>query len=394
MKKIILLLMIAAVCLSSGCSQLSSSRIEIDRVFIVRVIAIDKISDNKVRLTLTSKNINPSQDSQASGSSKSEILISEGETVFDAARYLMTHSNKRPHFGHTEFILFGEETAKDGILPYLDFISRNSEFRYNAKIYIVRGDTASGLIMKSNTGNAYLGDKISSLEDDANFLSVSVQVSLNEAIYIFSKNNISTYIPYLEVKDNFTGSLGISSDMADLDKISMHGYAIFKNDKLYDFLDNEYSMGVNFVRNIIDSGVILIEASDGKKISFEILHNKTKLYPSIEENGLSCTVKVKVDCNIAETMSKVDITNPQVIADLEAKLDEAVKTKLEKIISYAQENNVDIFSILTAFIIKYPSARNELRDKWGQLFPELNFKVDVRANINRSQLLNDAAGSR
>ncbi len=72
----------------------------------------------------------------------------------------------------------------------------------------------------------------------------------------------------------------------------MHRYAVFKEDKLYDFLDDEFSRGINWVRNIIGSGVILVNAPDGKKVSLEIIDSKTKITPYMDENGISSTIKV------------------------------------------------------------------------------------------------------
>ncbi len=385
MKKVYVFIIVIALCFISGCSQLGLTNTEIDKIFVVRIIAIDRIGENKVRIVLTTKSINQGNMGTNGGQSKSEMIVADGETVFEASRLLLTYADKRPHYGHTEFILFGEDTAKDGILPYLDFVSRNPEFRYNAKIYIVRDSTAFDFITKTSSGDTYLGDKLISLEEDAPETSISTQVSLTEALYIFDKKSIATYLPCLHIHE------GTSKNEVE---VSLHGYAVFKEDKLYTVLNDDLSRGISWIRNLVVSGVILIDAPDGKKVSMEIIESKTKIIPRIDKNGMSCTIKIMFNSNIAESMSRVNIFTLQYIPILESKQEEVVKKEIEQILKYAQEQNLDMFSIISKFIMKYPSSKNELREKWGELFPEINFNVEVESNINRSYLLRESTGTK
>jgi spore germination protein KC len=374
----------------TSCSQLMSNRSEIDRIFNTRIIAIDKLDENKVLYTITTKTaVSGSQDKQGSSTS-SEILVSEGATVFEAARNMAAYAYKRPHYGHTEFIIFGEDTAKDGILQYLDFISRNQEFRYNAKLYIVQGDSASSFIKKVATGNIFLADRLAIIEDNSFALSKSGKVTLAEALFIFSKDNVSTFLPVLFIVPSKSGE---DSAKGAYD-INLKSYAIFKEDKLYAFLDEKLSRGVNWVKNRIQSSTILVDAPDKKKVSMDIIQNKTSIKPYLDENGLQCTISIKFNSNIAETISKEDIFNKEGLDYLKQQQEDQVKKEVEKILSYAQEKNMDIFGIVSNFSIKYPMMKNELRENWPKLFPEIKFNVEVDSKINRTYLINESATSK
>lgn len=374
----------------TGCSQLMRNRSEIDRIFNTRIIGIDKSAENRVLYTITTKTAaSPTKGQQAEGA-PSEILVSEGATVFDAARNLAAYAYKRPHYGHTEFIIFGEDTARAGILPYLDFISRNQEFRYNAKIYIVQGHSANSFIDSINEGNMFLADKLSILEDNAYALSRSDKITLAEALFIFSKDNVSTFLPVLAIAPTKSGK---NSAEGKYD-IILKGYAVFKEDKLQVFLDEELSRGINWVKNKIKSGVILVEATDKKQVSMEIIQNKTSIKPHLDENGLQCTISIKFNTNIAEILSKEEIFNKKSFNYLEEQQEKQVRKEVEKILAYAQEKNIDIFGLVSNFSIKYPMMKNELRENWQELFPKIKFNIEIDSKINRTYLIKDPANKK
>jgi len=388
MKRVLLIFFLfSQFIILTGCSQLMRNRTEIDRIFNTRIIGIDKLEENKILFTITTKaGATNSQNSQE-GAKASEILVTEGATVFEASRNMQQYAHKKPHYGHTEFVLFGEDTAKEGILPYLDFISRNLEFRYNAKIYIIRGDKANSFISRVNTGNLFLADKLSLMEDNAYAQSKTSKVTLSEALYIYSKKNVSTFLPVITIAPTMVGE---SQSEGNYDLI-FKDYAIFRKDKLEDYLGDELSIGVNFVTNRIQSGIILIDAKDKKKVSMEIIESKTSIKPYMDENGLKCTINVKFNTNVAETLSKQDIFTEDGFQFLEHQQEAQVKKEIEKVLSYAQEKNMDFFGILTKFRIKYPMMKDELDEKWNELFPEIKFEVKVDSNVNRTYLIKDAA---
>jgi spore germination protein KC len=374
----------------TSCSQLMRNRAEIDRIFNTRIIAIDKIENNKVLYTITTKAGVTAEQGQQGGPKATTVIVSEGATVFEASRNIMQYAHKRPHYGHTEFILFGEDAAKGGILPYLDFVSRNQEFRYNAKIYIVRGYTANAFLEMLNSGDTYLADRLSILEDNAFALSRSSRVTLSEALFILSKENVSTFLPIVNIAPT---KVGESPSEGNYDMI-LKDYAIFDKDKLVAFIDDELSMGINWVKNRIQSGVILVEAKDKKKVSMEIIQSKTSIKPYMDKNGLQCTISIKFNTNIAETLSTEKIFTKESYDHLKQQQEKQVKKNVEKILSYAQEKNMDIFGLISNFSIKYPMMKNELSDNWKELFPKIKFNVEVASNISRTYLINESANSK
>lgn len=372
----------------SGCTKFASGRSEIDKLFITRIISMDEGQEGKVKITLTTKSLSTGGGGQEA-MQKSESIVSEGDTVFDAARNLMVYSDRKPHYGHTEYILFGEALARKGILPYLDFVSRENEFRYNAKVYIVKGDTADSLVKKTNTSKMFIGDRISSVEEHLPYTSLSSIITLNEAMLVFDNKNLDTFIPFIEVTDTMT-----SEKKQDKFDILLRGYAIFRKDKLSYFTSKEEARGINWMMNRIDSGIIIVKSKSGEKISLDIIDNKVKIDSKIEGDELHCMVDISFTTNINEMMGSESVIDKESIKYLIEQQNKAIKKEAENSIRIAQENNSDHFSTITKFILKYPMMRDYLNKNWKDLFPDIKFDIKVTSNIKGTYLLDEPTGSK
>ena len=391
MRKIVCLTFIFLMLITiTGCTQIARSKIEIDEAMFVRVLSIDKGEDNNVKVTITSKNM--SSTSSGSGQTtkqESYNSSSEGKTMFEAVRSLWAFADRRPYYGHTEFILIGEEAAREGILKYLDYISRDHQFRHNSRIYIVKGGSASSLVEDTSTSDLFVGERLKNLESNIVGLSISSKVTVAEAMFIFDNPNVSTFIPCIEKTKK------IVKESQDKDKydITINGYAIFNKDKLARYLLNKESRGINWIKNRIASGVILVKGKKGEDISLEIINSQTKIKPQITKNNLSCTIKVDVNTNIDEITAPDDVFDRASIDYLNKQQDKAIKTEIENVLNMAQKSNLDFFGIIQEFHMKYSGSWKEIEKNWAVLFPQIEFNVVVDSMINRTYLIKEPTGS-
>lgn len=379
----ILLIITAAL---SGCIQLAQSRAEIDKLFITRILSIDEAQDGKVMVTLTTKSL--TLGGNGGESPKGESISAVGNTVFEALRNMTSYSYRKPNFGHTEFILFGDSIARKGILPYLDYISREHEFRYNAKIYIVKGGTASSIVKNANTSRLYVRDRLSDIEENAAVQSLASIVTLNEAIQILEKKSLDTFIPYIEAVTTKT-----TEEKQSVYDISLGGYAIFRDDKLLYYAPGKESRGINWIMNRIGSGIIEVKGSTGEKVLMEIIYSRVKLTPKIEGSKLRCSVDVFFTTNISEVYGRKNVFTIDSLKYLKDQQEEAVKHEIEDTLMKAQKYKSDHFGIISKFIIKYPLLKNYLQENWQDLFPEIEFDINVNSVIKGTYIINEPAGS-
>ena len=382
-KYAILTALLALMAALSGCTQIIMGRAEIDKLFIVRVFSFDEAEKGKARITVTTKDLSTGEGGEGA-TQKGESVVSEGDTVFDAARNLSTYLDRKLNAGHTEFILFGESIARKGVLPYLDLISRHPEFRYNAKLYIVKGDTANSLVEKANTSKYFVGDRLARIEEHIGRTSISGMVTLNEALLIFDERNLDTFIPYIEpVPTRVSGEKPGTCDMV------LSGYGIFREDKLLYFASWEESRGINWIMNRIGSGIIVVKDQTGQEISLIIIHGNSKVKPRIEGGELHCAVEISFSTNIGEIMGGRSIFDRASLDYLTEQQEKSIKREVENAIRIAQEKNSDHFSIISKFGIKYPLLRDYFQKNWQELFPDIKFEVSVDSRIDGTYLINE-----
>ena len=382
-KYAILTALLALITALSGCVQIAMGRAEIDKLFIIRLFSFDETKEGKVKITVTTKTLSTGEGGEQS-LQKGESIVAEGETVFDAVRNMSTYADRKLNAGHTEFILFGESLARKGILPYLDFISRHPEFRYNAKLYIIKGSTANSLVEKASTSKYFVGDRLARIEEHTGRTSTVGVITLNEALLIFDEGYLGTFIPCIEpVPTRASGEKPGTCDMI------ISSYAIFREDKLHYFTSREESRGINWILNRIGSGIIVVKDQTGQEISMVIIHGASEVKPRIEGGKLYCSVEVSLVTNIGEIMGGRSIFDRASLDYLTEQQEKSIKREVENAIRIAQEKNSDHFSIISKFGIKYPLLRDYFQENWQKLFPDIKFEVSVDSRIDGTFMITE-----
>lgn len=378
----ILITLIIITAVLSSCRQIAMGRAEIDKIFITRLISFDVTDKDRVRITITTKNLSVGAGEETS--QKSESIVSEGDTVYDAIKSFSEYSDRKVNAGHTEFILFGESLARKGILSYLDFISRHPEFRYNAKVYVVKDDTASSFVERANTGNLFVGDRIARIEDNMGRTSLVSPVTLNEVLFILDEKNLDTFIPYIEpIPTRTTGEKPGTCD------ILITGYSLFSEDRLVRFLSKEQSRSINWLMNRITSGIITVKDQKGQEVSMVIIKGACKTIPRVVGNELHCSVEVSFTTNVGEIMGGKSVLDKASLDYLTTQQEKIIKSEVENTIKIAQENNSDHFSMISRFRMKYPLMWDYFRENWKELFPDIKFDVSVNSRIDGTYMINE-----
>ncbi len=160
MKRLFLLLPALFLLVSCGNGAFFPPSREIEDMSLVRVLGID-LEDGNIKITGLTAGGAESESAAFSGS---------GATLAEAVGLLSRlPAGKNAVFSHAESVLIGEEAAERVIPETLDFISRSNELRLGTRLFIVRGDTAAGLIDECG---GELGDLLSLLGENSPFLGV------------------------------------------------------------------------------------------------------------------------------------------------------------------------------------------------------------------------------
>jgi spore germination protein KC len=365
----------------TACENPIIGRREINDLEFARSLAIDtsKTIPDGVMLTLASQRIKIGSGGSA-GETESSKVSSEGQTMFEAVRNFSTYLDKRPFWGHLEYVVIGEEAAKKGIYKYLDFLSNDHEIRLNINVFVMKGGRAEELMERAERGDRFIFDRLKGLIDSVGGQSVTNPVNLIEIMYTQDMKCLSLYLPCVQMVDVTKGG---EEQIMD---IKMAGFAIFDEDRLAGYLDEDMGRGLNLLRNKMKSAIYVVNTQKGSKVSLEIINSRTKFYPEIKDGNLFLKVKVNIESNIGEIDSNEDIFHSEIFDYLEHEHSKLVKQEIERVIEYAQEETgLDFFGTAQSFYLKYPIKWKQLYKKdWKTWFPKIKFNVTVESKFRRT----------
>ena len=376
MKKIYLFILLVFSLSFSSCENYKIERKEIDETMLISVVGIDVSPEGKVLITICPKIANASGNG-SDIQSKSYIINSEGDTLFDAVRTISTVSNTRPFLGNVEHIIIGEDASKKDILKSLDYFSRDHEFRLNIKVFVTKDCNAKDILEQASNSNIVLSDYLKGLLSNVDNNSISSEIELSNLINKFDNEFLSPYIPCLSLGKRNNTTISQFS-------IQLNGYGIFKNSKLIGYLMDKDARGLNWAIGKVKSGVILVKDINGDNIALEITEANSKIIPQFSKEKLSVLIKIRTSSNIAEVDGKEDIFTKDYFSYLERQQNNIVKSEIKGAMYFSNKNNSDIFDINGAIFRKYPIAWESLKKQWTKLFPEIDIKLEVNSKINRS----------
>ncbi len=397
MKRIIITAVIMLIVLT-GCEQkrLLPPRTEISELNLVRVIAADKGEDDNILVTITSKKEGESGgmtggDSGQASAVQVIVLSAEGQTVESAMRHLQTFINKKVFWGHCSFYLIGEEAARQDIVKYMDFFSRDHALRLDSNVYITKGK-ASEFLEKSNMPGFFIADFFKSLVKDVSLVSFSDSMEISDIINSLDENRtFGVAVPVLTLTEEIVRAKGMEDTLEK--HIRQEGYAIIKDFKLVEFIDPPYSRGYNAINNKLIQGFINITDQSGTNVGMEILKSATKIKPIVEKGQLKeVRIVNHLETNIDEVHSKLDIFQPDSIAFLEQQQAEVIKAEMEECIRVAKQTNADFLGVGKAIHLKHPVIWDRIKEQWNEIFPELDIKVEVESHVNRTYDIREPTG--
>lgn len=343
----------------------------------ITVVGIDE-ENGKVELTIILKLIQPVTNEESGKKQKISIYTSYGETIFDAVRNFHAYTDKDIFWGHADYIIIGQDTAKNGINKYLDFFVRDHETKLNAKVVITQNSTASEFINNTDVEQSTLNDMLKSLFNDTDALSQSYPVSLMDYMHMINDKRMELYLPCVQMV-NYRKKADNEIDKKD---VQLNGYAIFNEDKLIGIVNDKMARGVNWLINEVASGIIVAKDQKGNKISLEIINAESKIEADFSKDIPSAKIKIEFTTNIGEYQGDDDIFHNDIIEYIVKEQNKIIEKEVENIIHYLQTKKCDVAGFCNKIYHKYPVKSKDIGN-WGDIFKKMEISVEVTSRINR-----------
>lgn len=369
-KKGIAILLLTAVALcTAGCRRNDINRREIDTIDFVRMAAIDAEESNQMRVTLETVEAAEGEETQG----KSRLLSAAADSFAEAFLQMQEEQDKLLNLAHSDFFLVGEEAAKRGMAPYLDFVSRNNQIQLTAEVFVVKGMRAAELLQQCGETGTSVSKRLENLTDKVRELSVVKRTSVIDVMEMTDDPYNAMKIPYLEAvrKENGQTALKIG------------GYALFRDNVLTAFAGEEASRGITFFDGEVYGGVLPVRTADAAVVT-RISNAKTKTKISTEQNALRVRVQVELHTMLEETHAAKNLFLPEEYDALLHAQNQYVVQLLRQAAETAAESETDALSLAKTFSMQHPILWEERKENWQQWVRGAQFEIAVSTQTERS----------
>lgn len=379
--------------LTSGCW----SRREIETLGFVMAIGIDKAQeDGKIQITavIAKPFAIGGGDKGVPQESPAWIVSSTGLTAFDAVRNFASQSPRRFFFAHNRWIVFGEEFAKDGIVPALDLWSRNGETRRTAYVAVAKGATASDMLQTQFELERMPSEGArGTLLDAERALSSVVVISLSEFVQSLESAGSSAVAGRVEMVPR-PQEFDIRGEVVR-EKVGasarFSGAAVFSGDRLVGWLDKSETRGMSWIHSKIKSGVIVIDnpQTPDSYVSIRISRARSQNKIAVENGRAVAHIKVEAEGDLGDTTNLIEpLQDRDLWSSMESRMAEVIRQEIRTAVSRGQELQTDYLGFGTMLYRSNPKLWEQLKDDWqDNVFPEMELEIDVRATIRRMGLV-------
>lgn len=362
-------LLILAGCWSYG---------EVNDRYLVAGVAIDFDIDTEEYI-LTVEIINPKETEIGINS---RIFSAKGETLHRAIRNLIMESGKILYWGHAKVAIISKEIAKKNIIPVLDLIYRDIEFRDDIWL-LISGEDSAGVILSTPEEKLH---RINSLHlDDI--------MKTDEFISQFKGTQVWKFVKDLYV-EGISPTIPITKLVTSGDyKLSeIIGTAIFKGDRLIGMLNEDETQAFRWATGDLKGGKIVVKTKldngEATNVTLEIGKGKSSINSVYEEDRIKIIIEIKQNIlNIAQ----IDGTDDFIADEGREKLKEDIKEKIRREIlalvkKVQKKYKSDIFGFSTAIKKEMPQTWKKIKPNWEEVFSDLDIEVKVDLDIIGSAL--------
>lgn len=392
MRRLAPLLLVAL--LAGGCWD----RTEVNDIALVTAMAIDVGSEHPYRLSLQiilPQLVGARSPGGGGGSSPSQaqqvaIVGREGRSLMEAADSIQREVSRWLRFGHTSFIVLGEELARRGITDVIGFLATHRGVRLRTPVYVAEGDGLAVLkaqpLLEGTPGEVV--EELGSMQNLPRATVGSVADELGREGIEPVMARIST-TPALSPA-GFDGGGGGGGQGAASTRLELRltGAGLFQGDRLVDFVGPQEAMAIAWVRNRTLESLFTVFPPEGGLVTFNALKLRSRLEVVPVDPRPQVRIHLTTIGELLENSARLDLTDPVVVNRLERLVEATVAAEIAHAIESVQKRGTDVFGFGFALFKRDPRAwRERWAREWDRVFPTLPVQVTATVDARRIGLV-------
>lgn len=351
--------------------------VDIQKTAVILAAGIDRSGEG---YELTAQISVPKGGEKAGGTASVE-LSGKGETVADCLMMMYADSGWIPKFDFCSLVLLGEEAAREGAMPALNYFLHNEYMSDNCAVAVAEG-SAGEMLKKTSAIDDTPSLAIHKLfSGAAEKTGAAVKNTLREFAVGTLGVSRSSFMPFIRTlpHESGTGSSEGSGGEGGAEGSGGSGQsgsegsggeedapvlfraeetALFREGKLTGLLSAEETLAFNLVRGKVKAGILTVEGEGGEPVSLSIKRGggSAKLgEENVPRAKLSVRLKVLVSDRTEEDFMAGTETNVATDED-ERRAEELIASYIASLWEKCQISGCDLFLLARELYRKDPKA--------------------------------------
>ena len=352
------LLAVITALLLTGCSGLPAAR-EMGDMALLRTLGVDP---SPAGVAVTGSTGPRARGLQGDGE-PALTLSADRESLSGACLAMQGQSDSFVFFGYVDQLLVGEELAKEGVRPVLDYFSRNAELGLGAQLWLVRGTSARDAL--SAGGDEGVDARLETIQNDSK-MGIANLTRTAGAVYTDLLELGSAYVPALSPAE------GGGAVLAEW------GYGILKGDALAGFLEGEPAKGLELLAGGPASDIIEVELPEGP-VSVKVTSAHTKGRLAFQGDTLSSlTVTCKVETRLSEYRERPE---GEVLEQLRIEVEHRERRRIEAALGQLRAWRADCTGLGAKAGMFHPARWQAVQADWPEWFSQVPVEIQVEVRI-------------
>ena len=390
---------------------------EIETLAIVRALAIDYLPGRPAPYLVTMVVLRPadlvggeSSGGSTGGGQPLQLFSGVGASIDLAIAQASTALSRRVYFSHAELVLVGEEMARAGLTPVLDFIVRYPKIRTNVYLIYVPGLAQQVLPVPERLEEAVVSEMVGLLKN-AERIPYSDPQRAFEFLRVLLRDGQEPFLAVMRATAPLEVSLpelkqvlesgqqskgqeegvgqGKSSGGGQQEEtkvLTVAGTAAFEKDKLAGIMDAHETRGYLWFTGKVKNAIIAVHDPGHPKAALSMLVTRaqTKITPVIKGDKISFQVEVNTEGDISSQNTTTNLNTPEMLRKLNNAIAGAIKEEMERALQKMQSFGTDLVGFGAILYRKNPKLFAKLHKKWPEIFRTLKVDITVQAEIRRT----------
>lgn len=355
--------------------------VDIQKTAVILAAGIDKSGEG---YELTAQ-ISVPKGGETTGGTASVELSGKGETVADCLMMMYADSGWIPKFDFCSLVLLGEEAAKEGAMPALNYFLHNEYMSDNCAVAVAEG-SAGEMLKKTSAIDDTPSLAIHKLFSGA---AEKTGAAVKNTLRVFAVDTLgvskSSFMPFIRSLPRESGEGGAGSSEGSGGEGGAEGSggkggaigsegsggegdapvlfraeetALFREGKMTGLLSAEETLAFNLVRGKVKAGILTVKGEDGEPVSLSIKRGggSAKLgNEDVPRAKLSVRLKVLVSDRTEEDFMAGTETNVATDED-ERRAEELIASHIASLWGKCQISGCDLLLLARELYRKDPKA--------------------------------------